>query len=847
MTLAREPHDQERLIAHVRRALELLDAGEAVDPMALCRDEPHLARPLAEVLGLAAELPELQASALRGDPLAGLLLAGRYRLDICLGRGAMGVVYRAEDQELRRIVAIKILDVRLFHDPLAEQRFQREAEALAALQHANVVAVHDRGRTPEGIHFLVMELLEGCTLALLLATIDDAEPTAALLQLGIVGGETLWPRRVARWARDLAAGLAAAHGNGLVHRDVKPSNVFVTRDGRPVLLDFGIAARRADERLTATQTTLGTPWYMPPEQLRAGGAGPAGPTLDVYGLGATMYHLLARRPPYEGDAAAVLAALPTEDPQPLAMVRPDLPRDLRAIVERCLERDPARRYPTAAALQADLDAFLAHQPVTARPLGRIGRTLRRWRRAPARPVAVAAAVLAALTLLVAVPLVQHQQRQQRQAEKAELYATLPSVLAVEGWPDERVLNELHAEHHAAIDLLDRILLLDEHDLPVRLWRACLRLDLGDRAGAADDLHRIADRGASAYLRALAARYLQLDPGRPGAMAVDTAGLPVPDSDEDCYVAGFHELRARHVRGFAERADELLVRAAVSYLPARDLRLLSLAERAGPRPELQQLLYDETVTLEAIYGRPTARTLAMRGLALLLQQRYQEAIEPLERSLALRPERHGPHQNLGIAYLRLGRLDDSERHLRHALRLRSFAWNTRQTLAQVARTRGDFATAYTIAEALPATGHRGEAWMQPDLVASIAMAEAMALISRDPAASVAAARRAVACYDQELAVRDREDVRQRRAIAAALVEDRPSAAVIPFATALLERPEDPYQLANLAFLLPRSGLDAAQTAWVAAVLRRLAAERAAGDTALRERLEAEIERGLQPYR
>jgi len=847
VTLSRDRQDQERLIGHVRRALELLDAGEPVDPVAICRDQPHLARPLAEVLGLAAELPELQATALRGDPLAGLLLAGRYRLDTCLGRGAMGVVYRAEDQELRRIVAVKILDVRLFHDPLAEQRFQREAEALAALQHGNVVAVYDRGRTPEGIHFLVMELLDGSTLAALLAASADSDPASALAAAGIVTGDPLWARRVAGWARDLARGLAAAHAGGLVHRDVKPSNVFVTRDGRPVLLDFGIAARRADQRLTATQTTLGTPWYMPPEQLRAGGGGPAEPTLDVYGLGATLYHLLARRPPYEGDAAAVLAALPTQDPAPLAAVQPDLPRDLRAIVERCLERDPARRYPTAAALAADLDAFLAHQPVQARPLGRVGRKLRQWRRAPARPVAVLAAAVTAVSLLIAVPIVRHQHRQQQLAAKAELYATLPSVLAVEGWPDERVLGELRAEHHAAVDLLDRILALDADDLPVRLWRACLRLDLGDRDGAAADLQRLAAGGGSDYLPALAGRYLRLDPAQPGAMAVDTGGLPPPRTAEDCYVAGFHELRARHVRGFARRADDLLARAAETYLPARDLRLLSMAELAGRDAELQQRLYDETVALEAIYGRPTARTLAMRGVALLQQQRYAEAIEPFERSLALRPERHGPHQNLGIAYLRLGRLDDSERHLRHALRLRSFAWNTRHTLAQVARTRGDFATAYAIAEALPKTGHRGESWMQPDLIGSIALAEAMALVESEPARSTAAAARAVASYDEVLAVRDTPAARQRRAIAAALVGDRPSAAVIPFAEALLDEPDDPYQLANLAFLLPKSGLDGAQTAWVAAVLRRLAVERAAGDAALRVRLETEIETVLQPYR
>jgi tetratricopeptide (TPR) repeat protein len=848
VTLSRDRQDQERLIGYVRRALELIDAGTPVDPVAICGDDTQLVRPLAEVLGLAAELPELQATAMRGDPLAGLLLAARYRLDTCLGRGAMGVVYRAEDQDLRRAVAVKILDVRLFHDPQAEQRFQREAEALALLQHRNVVAVFDRGRTPEGIHFLVMELLDGITLATLLESIaDGGDPPPVLLALGVHAADPLWPRNVAHWAHDLARGLAAAHERGLVHRDVKPSNVFLTRDGRPVLLDFGIAARSSDQRLTATQTTLGTPWYMPPEQLRAGGEVRAAPTLDVYGLGATVYHMLARRPPYEGDAAAVLAALPTQDPTPLQQARPDLPRDLRAIVERCLERDPARRYPTAAALADDLEAFLAHQPVQARPLGRVGRKLRQWRRAPARPIAVAAFVVTLLSVLVAVPIVRHQQRVQRLAAKQELYATLPSVLAVEGWPDERVLSELRGEHDAAIDLLDRILALDPDDLPVRLWRACLRLDLGRRDAAAADLQRLATGGGSDYLRALAARYQRLDPTQPGAMAVDTDGLPPPQTPEDCYVAGFHELRARHVRGFAARADALLARAAPSYLPARDLRLLSMAELSGRDPALRQALYDETVALEAIYGRQTARTCAMRGVALLLQQRYAESVEHFERSLELRPERHGPHQNLGIALLRLGRLDASERHLRTAQRLRPFAWNTRHTLAQVARTRGDFATAYEIAEALPKTGHRGENWMQPDLVGSIALAEAMALVGENPAAATAAAERAVASYDEVLAVRRTTAAELRRAIAAALVGDRPSAAVIPFAAALLEDPDDPYQLANLAFLLPRSGLDAAQTAWVAAVLRRLAVERAFGDTALRERLEGEIEAVLKPYR
>ncbi|MBL9079774.1 MAG: protein kinase [Planctomycetes bacterium] len=844
MTLARDPQDQERLIGLVRQALDRIDRGAPVDPVELCREAPHLLRPLAEVLGLAAELPELQQGALREDPLAGLLLAGRYRLEGCLGRGAMGVVYRAADQDLRRTVAVKILDARLFHDPQAEQRFQREGEALAALQHANVVAVHDRGRTPEGIHFLVMELLDGRSLAALL---DGADPAAACRTEGIVLAEAHWPRQAAAWARDLATGLAAAHARGLVHRDVKPSNVFVARSGRPVLLDFGIAARSTDQRLTATQTTLGTPWYMAPEQVRAGGVQRAEPTLDVYGLGATLYHVLAGRPPYQGDAAAVLASLPVRDPDPLGAVAPELPRDLRAIVERCLERDAARRYPTAAALAADLDAFLRHQPVQARPLGAVARRLRRWRRAPARPVAVFAFAVALATAAVALPILQHQRRLQWLADKADLYASLPSVLAIEGWPDERVLVELHGEHRAAIALLDRILELDAADLPVRLWRACLRLDLADPAGAAADLQVLAQNRDSAYLRALAGRYLQLAPDQPGAMAVDTDGLPPPESAEDAYVAGFHELRARHRSGFAARADALLERAARGYLPARDLRLLAIAELAGRKPELRQLLYDETVALEQIYGRPTARTQAMRGLALLQQKRYADCIEPFEQSLRLRPERHGPHQNLGVALLRLGRFDECGRHLQQALRLRPFAWNTRQALAQLCAARGQFAEAYEWAAGLAKTGHRGEASEQPKLVGMIALAEATSLWRSDPAMAREAAGRAVAAYDESLAVRDADDVRSKRAIAAALAGERLADGIVPLAAALLAEPDDARQLANLAFLLPAEGLGPEPTAWLAALLRRLAIARAGGDAALQARLEAEIEQGLAPWR
>ncbi|HEB52452.1 MAG TPA: serine/threonine-protein kinase, partial [bacterium] len=728
MTLSRSPGDQEHLIECVREALRRMDCGEGVDIDALCGERVHLRVPLAEVLGLTDELAALQQDALREDPLAGLLLQDRYQLRDCVGRGAMGVVYLAEDRVLRREVAVKILDARLFHDEAAEQRFRREGEALAALQHPNVVAVYDRGRTPEGIHFLVMERLEGATLAVLLGEVASGR-SGAEVAADHVGFEVEhWPRQVATWGRELADGLAAAHRQMLVHRDVKPSNVFVTRSGRAVLIDFGIASRRTGERLTATRTTLGTPWYMPPEQVASGGLQPARPTLDVYGLGATLYHLLAGRPPYEGDAAAVLAALPHRDPTPLLRVRPELPRDLVAVVEKCLERDPRRRYPDAAGLVADLDAFLRHEPVTARPLSPLGRRLRVWRRAPARPIAVVAVTVTLLVGGIALPILHRQQQRELAAKKLELYRRLPGVLAVEGWPDERVVTAVREENQSAIAQLDAILELDPRDLPARLWRACLHFDLGDRSAAQRDLAFIADQRDSAYFRALVERYANADPGQQGAFAVPVDGLPEPVTAQELYVQGAHELRNRHVPGFAERADELLARAAATYLPARDLRLLSigaLVERvpAAERPQLLRLLYDEAVALEEVYGVTTARTQGMRGVALLLMKRYEEALAPLERSLELRPERHSPHQNLGVALRRLGRLDEAEQHLREALRLRPFAWKSRYTLVLVLRDRGELDAALDMCEDLTTEGLRGR--LRDDAIGSIHLARAVA--------------------------------------------------------------------------------------------------------------------------
>ena len=281
------------------------------------------------------------------DDLSGRLL-GRYRVRRLLGRGGMGSVYEAVQEDLGRVVALKVLDpVLATHDDQLE-RFRREATSAAALGHSNIVSVTDFGaRSSSGDPpYLVMELLSGESLGKLL----DRESVLA-------------PERVAFIASQVLAALGAAHGAGIVHRDVKPDNVFLTstsafRDLVKVL-DFGIAklsAEHGNARLTGTGAMLGTPAYMAPEQAR-------GATVDhradIYAVGATMYQALAGRLPHDAPSfPAMLFAIVEQSPEPLSRLRPDVPPGLVAVVERAMAKDPDARYPSAEAMRAALAPYL---------------------------------------------------------------------------------------------------------------------------------------------------------------------------------------------------------------------------------------------------------------------------------------------------------------------------------------------------------------------------------------------------------------------------------------------------------------------------------------------------------
>ena len=287
-----------------------------------------------------------------------------YELESILGRGGMGVVYRARHLGLDRVVALKVLRLAEGIDPAFVKRFVREAQAAASLQHPHLLNVYDVGCSEDHSYY-TMDLVEGSSLA---RRIDETFPG---------------PKEIARIGALVASALQCAHEAGIVHRDVKPSNILLDERGKPYLSDFGLAldSSHGSVQLTRTGATLGTPPYMPPEQVR-GGKGKVDARSDVYSLGASLYEALTGRMPFEGEEAMqILNQVLTRDPVPIARLAPGTPRDLIAIVERSMEKLPRRRYATAREFQEDLERFVRRKPVRARqitPLERWGRVL--WRR-----------------------------------------------------------------------------------------------------------------------------------------------------------------------------------------------------------------------------------------------------------------------------------------------------------------------------------------------------------------------------------------------------------------------------------------------------------------------------------
>lgn len=335
-------------------------------------------------LGTIAQSPE-DVSRI-ATALSGAVAVPGFDIESELGRGGMGVVYKAKQAGLNRTVALKVVLAGPFADPSTRARFLLEAEAVAAVDHPHVVKVFAFGEHA-GFPYLVMEYLGGGTLA------DSLKANGPLPA-----------RAAAEMVRKLTDAVSHVHDRGVIHRDIKPLNVLLTPAGEPRLTDFGLAkVGRAESNLSVTGQVLGTPAYMSPEQA-AGKVRELGPPTDIYALGALLYDLLVGRPPFVGDSLAVtLVQVLTAEPARLRTLKPDIPAELEAICLKCLEKDRAKRYATAGELIADLDRYLAGEAVLAeppKPAPPAKRPRRKWAIALAAVVAFFAACVVVKALLM---------------------------------------------------------------------------------------------------------------------------------------------------------------------------------------------------------------------------------------------------------------------------------------------------------------------------------------------------------------------------------------------------------------------------------------------------------------
>lgn len=396
-----EPADADaRLFAMLDGYVEALHRGEGLTRSQLWERHPELADLLRcldslECLAPATDEPPADSAAMmptliagNGDhtrgtaeerPVTGRRF-GKYELQEEIGRGGMGVVYRAWQTDLNRPVAVKMILASRLASNEDVRRFYAEARAAGSLRHPNIIGIHEVGAI-DGQHYFAMDCVEG-------ESLDER------LRHGPLDAET-----AARLVAAVARAVQYLHQHNIIHRDLKPSNILLDRQGQPYVTDFGLAKIFTGESArTQTGTIVGTPSYMPPEQA-AGRPADLSPRSDVYSLGAILYELLAGRPPFQRDNPLdTLVDVLEGEPTLLTKIDRQIPRGLEWIAFRCLEKDPRQRYPTAAALADDLERYLRDEPVEAQPSG-LAQRVRRWTRREPALVAHLGALLPAAAII----------------------------------------------------------------------------------------------------------------------------------------------------------------------------------------------------------------------------------------------------------------------------------------------------------------------------------------------------------------------------------------------------------------------------------------------------------------
>jgi hypothetical protein len=437
-------------------------------------------------------LPEIQPSDIEEIP--------GYELLGILGRGGMGIVFRARDVSLKRQVALKMILTGRHARPEDRLRFQKEAEAVARLQHPNIVQIYEVGQQND-LPYFSLEFVNAGSLAQFVAGVPQS------------------PEVSAKFVLQLAGAMHYAHKRGIVHRDLKPANILLhldesrlLRDGQsadtavlrellsfvPKISDFGLAKHVGGDEHLRHGVIVGTPSYMAPEQ--AGGSGSVGPAADVYALGAILYEMLTGRPPFKGTSLQDTAQqVLTQDPVLPTQLQPKMPRDLETICLTCLQKDPGARYESAAALGEDLRRFLDNQPILALPAQLPDRVVKWARRRPVTAIALTAGVLIAVALVYEwgemtsrLRMERDQGRWDSEQTTAHLQNALATIDQLAGEQEQRVVPELRRQSLAkTAAFYERLAREGRHQPAMRpvVAHACQRLgelyrQLGDLSAAA---------------------------------------------------------------------------------------------------------------------------------------------------------------------------------------------------------------------------------------------------------------------------------------------------------------------------------------------------------------------------
>ena len=398
---------------------ERFERGEYVEPAEVVRDHREIAPTLSAQFRIQELVDEYFDGASEQDPFAPPPRLGDYRIVREIGRGGMGVVYEAEQTSMSRRVALKVLFPTIGATASTRRRFEREARVTGRLHHTNIVTVHAMGQE-NGYLYFAMELVEGEPLDRVLLELQRSEAgtdgPARGVAASLIGRAA--PRRIAAMFAGVADALHVAHGQGVIHRDVKPSNLVLDEEGILKLTDFGLAHLTGEGfGVTRTGEIIGTPLYMSPEQVRAR-RDEVDPRTDVYSLGVTLYEFLSRTRPYDGDDVATLCSqILSVEPPSIRNVAPNLPSDLAVIVHKALEKEPGDRYASAGAMARDLRAFAERRSIQARPPSLLRKWTRRARRHKVR-TGLGAAVLLLAALAGVFFANAADERLQRETEEA---------------------------------------------------------------------------------------------------------------------------------------------------------------------------------------------------------------------------------------------------------------------------------------------------------------------------------------------------------------------------------------------------------------------------------------------